>query len=118
MRYFRQILVSSLLLALTAYALDCDGMTTPEQAMQCCNSMLCSSQGHMNGQDCCETMPTMHSPFVTTSMVQGAAFSHAEVAGLDAANTSANLDSVTSSVAAHSHAPPIFYSSVPLSLRI
>ena len=56
----RRTLVVALIAALAAYALDCVGMTTPEQAMQCCNSMRCPSHDH-HGQDCCKTMPTMHS---------------------------------------------------------
>lgn len=54
--------------ALAAYAFDCSGMTTPEQAMQCCNSMPCSSQSD-HGQDCCRTMPAMHAPFVQPSSI-------------------------------------------------
>src|SRR5215472_11098334 len=58
--------VAVLGVALAAYALDCSGMTTPEQAMQCCNSMPCSSQSD-HAQDCCKTMPAMHAPFVQPS---------------------------------------------------
>jgi len=43
--------------------------TTPEQAMQCCNSMPCSSHGHEHSQDCCKTTQAMHRPFVQPSSV-------------------------------------------------
>jgi hypothetical protein len=55
-------------------AVDCEAATTPEQAMQCCKSMHCSSHGR-HGQECCKTMPTMPAPFVPPSSVHGASFS-------------------------------------------
>jgi hypothetical protein len=58
MRSIKPLFVAILALVLGAYAFDCEAATTPEQAMQCCKSMLCSSHGH-HGQDCCKTMPTM-----------------------------------------------------------
>jgi thiol-disulfide isomerase/thioredoxin len=63
MNLAKPILVALLAVALAVYAFDCGAMTMPEQAMQCCNFMPCSSQGH-RGQDCCKTMPAMHAPFV------------------------------------------------------
>jgi hypothetical protein len=40
------VLLTSLAVALAAYAFDREAATTPEQAVQCCNSMHCSSHGH------------------------------------------------------------------------
>jgi hypothetical protein len=117
MRFARQILAALFVVALAAYALDCGAAMTPEQAMQCCQSTPCSSQAH-HEQDCCKTMPGMHAPFVPPSSLPGVSSSYAVVAVLPAADTSANFDSLSRTIAAHSHAPPVFYSPVPLSLRI
>jgi hypothetical protein len=46
MRFAKPILLAALAVALAAYAFDCGALGTPEQAMQCCNSMPCSSHGH------------------------------------------------------------------------
>ena len=104
-------------LSFAAYAFDCGGMMTPEQAMQCCNSMPCSSQGH-NGQDCCKTMPSMHAPFVQLTTAH-AGFSIDVLAVLPAASESMDLNSSARSVTSHWHAPPLLHSSPPpLPLRI
>jgi hypothetical protein len=79
MRLAKPILMVALVLALAAYALDCDAMTTPEQAMQCCTSMPCSPHGH-DGQDCCKSMPSMHAPFVRSMAVHGDSHAHMVVA--------------------------------------
>src|ERR1700758_3303990 len=76
MNQARPILIAALAVALAVYAFDCGAMTTPERAMQCCNSMPCSSQGH-HGQDCCKTMPAMHAPFVQPSFVRGVPYAAA-----------------------------------------
>ena len=52
----------ALVVALAAYSFDCGAAMTPEQAMQCCDSMPCSSQGQ-HGQDCCNTMPSLQASF-------------------------------------------------------
>jgi hypothetical protein len=52
--------------ALMAYAFDCSAMMTHEQAVECCRSMGCSSQGHAS-EDCCKAMSVMHAPFVQPS---------------------------------------------------
>jgi len=70
----KPILLALLVVTLAAYAFDCGAATNPEQAMQCCNSMPCSSGGH-HGQDCCKTMPAMHAPFVQPSSVHGVSYS-------------------------------------------
>jgi len=68
------VLIAVLTVALAGYALDGVGMTTPEQAMQCCNSMRCPSHGH-HGQDCCKSMPSVHAAFGQPSSMQGVSFS-------------------------------------------
>jgi hypothetical protein len=92
---------------LAAYGFNCDAMSTPEQAMKCCDSMPCSSHGH-HGQDCCKTMVSMHAPFVQSSVAQGTAFSLTALAAIPAHSEFAGLDYSGLSVRAHCHAPPIF----------
>lgn len=117
MRFIRPVLMALLMVALGAYAFDCDAMTTPEQAMQCCNSMPCASQGH-HGQDCCKTMPAMHAPFVQPSFTSGIRYSPVVVAALTPFDGSQGVDSSDSAIAEHSHAPPANSSLAPTPLRI
>lgn len=65
----RAAVLAVLTVALAAYGLDCAGMTTPEQALQCCNSMQCASHGH-RGQGCCKTMPSMRAVLGQPSSLQ------------------------------------------------
>jgi hypothetical protein len=109
--------VAVVAVALAAYAFDCLAMATPEQAMQCCNSMHCSSHGH-HGQDCCKTMPTMHAPFGQPSSVQPASFANVIFAVLPASSESLGIDSSVRLVATQSHAPPFFYLEALQPLRI
>jgi hypothetical protein len=116
MHFSKPILLTMLAVALMAYAFDCGGVMTPEQAAQCCDSMACSSPSHQ-GQDCCKTMPAMHSPYMT-SAVQGVSFSHAAIGAMVTISTSLDLNFVTRTIAAHSLAPPAFDPPALLSLRI
>src|SRR5207253_9115827 len=59
MRFVGRLLLTVLTFAIVGCSLDCVGMTTPKQAMQCCNSMRCHSRGH-HGQDCCKSMASIH----------------------------------------------------------
>ena len=117
MRLGKAIILGALAVALAAYAIDCSAATTPEQAMQCCNTMPCSSHGH-RAQDCCRAMPTMHAPFVRPASVHGASSSPLVFAQLPAVDKSHALDSSNRIAAAHCHAPPIRYALAPLPLRI
>jgi len=117
MRLVRPFFLAVLAFALAAYAFDCGAATTPEKAMQCCDSMPCSSHGH-HAQDCCKTMPAMHAPFVQPSSVHGVSYSPAVLAVLPATGKSLALDSSDRAIAAHCHAPPIRSSPAPLPLRI
>jgi hypothetical protein len=116
MRLAKPILLAVLTVALAAYAFDC-GATTPEQAMQCCNSMPCSSHGH-HAQDCCKTMQAMHAPFVQPSSVHGVSNSPLVIAALPETGESLALDSSNRAIAAHCYAPPIRSAPALLSLRI
>src|SRR5580700_8675777 len=104
MRLARPIGMAILSLVLAAYSLDCDAATTPEQAIQCCKSMPCSSHGH-RGQDCCKTMPTMRAPFVQPPSVQGIHYSPVSLGMVPRASISHDLDSSSRVIAAHCHAP-------------
>jgi hypothetical protein len=117
MRLAKSILLTVLAVFLSAYAFDCGAMTTPDQAMRCCKSMPCSSHGH-HGQDCCKAMPAMHATFVQPSLTHGILYSPVVVAVLAAFSESLGVDSSARTIAEHSHAPPAFYATAPVPLRI
>lgn len=117
MRIAKPILIALLAVALAAYAFDCSAMATPEQAMQCCNSMPCASHGH-HGQDCCKTMQMAHVPFVQPASAERASFPLVTLAILPASGGSHLLDSSARSVAMNCHAPPAIHSLSLSPLRI
>jgi hypothetical protein len=117
MRLAKPIFLAVLAVSLAAYAFDCGAATTPEQAMQCCNSMSCSSHGH-HAQDCCKAMPSMHAPFVQPASAHGVSTSPLVFALLPATGKSQAVDSSNRVIAAHCHAPPIRYAPAPLPLRV
>jgi hypothetical protein len=105
MRFSKAILVAVVVLAVAVYAFDCSAMTTPDEAMQCCNSMPCSPHGHQ-GQDCCKTMPSMHAPFVKSSSIHSVEPLGFQSAVLVPAQDFVNSNSFIGRVAVYSHAPP------------
>jgi hypothetical protein len=117
MRLGKAILLAALAVALAAYAFDCGEATTPEQAMQCCKSMPCSSHGH-HAQDCCKTMQAMHDPFVQPSSVYGVSHSPLVFAVLPKTSESFAPGFSSRVIAAYCHAPPIRYVPAPQPLRI
>ncbi len=117
MHLAKPILLAAVAMALAVYALDCGAMTTPEDAMQCCNSMPCSSQGH-DHQDCCKTMGATDAPFVQPSSPRHVSISPILSAVLPASSESQAADSFLGVVAAHCNAPPSTYVPFPLPLRI
>lgn len=117
MRFARTILTPLVVAVLALYAFDCSPMSTPEQAMQCCESMHCMSHGH-DGQDCCKTMPEMHASFAQPSSVHGVSFTNVIFAVLPVSIESLGSDSSVRLVTAQSHAPPILYLATPKPLRI
>src|ERR1700745_1230423 len=104
MRLGRPILVAFVATALAAYVLDCSGTTTPAEAMKCCQSMPCSSSGH--SQECCETMPQMHAPFVPSPSAQGVSFTSDLIAVLSIFQEPLGSGFAVSRLAAGGHAPP------------
>lgn len=117
MRFAGRVLIAVLTTALAGYALDCAGMTTPELAMQCCNSMRCPSHGH-HGQDCCKSMPSAHAVLGQPSSVQGMSFSPIALGTVQAFRQSATCASSSRMIAEDAHAPPFLDSPAPLPLRI
>lgn len=112
-----RVLLAVLTVAVAAYASDCGGMATPEQAMQCCNSMRCSSHGH-HGQECCRTMPAIHAAVGQPPSVQGISFSPGTFGVVVAFGESHRMESSTRMIAEYSHAPPASCSPAILPLRI
>jgi hypothetical protein len=112
----KPIFLAVLAVALAVFALDCGAAVTPERAMQCCDSMPCSAHGH-HGQDCCESMPSMHVPFVQPFSVNGISACPLVLAALPAFHEFQISDSSVIVIAAHCHAPPILYAA-PTPLRI
>ena len=117
MWFARPILVAVLGLAFAAYGFDCSPMTSPDKAMECCDSMNCS-QG-MHGEDCCQTAPSIHAPFVQPASMHSVAFAPLDFVVQPASIPSSFIDHADGRVALRFHDPPrIFDSSAPLQLRI
>src|SRR5256885_6899342 len=91
MRFGRTLLPVLLATAIAAYFVDCSGMTTPTEAMECCQSMPCSSAAH--SQECCETMPQMHAPFVQPSSAHSVSLALGLIAVLPVFQSSVGSDS-------------------------
>jgi hypothetical protein len=117
MRLAKPILLAILVVALAAYAFDCGAATTPEQAMQCCHSMQCSSHGH-HAQDCCKSMQATHAPFVRPSSAHGVSYSPLVFPMLPANSDALALGPSNRVVVANGHAPPIRSAPALLPLRI
>jgi hypothetical protein len=117
MRIARPILMVVVVLALAAYGFDCPATSTPDAAMQCCDTMPCS-HGNGHGEDCCKSMQSTHSPFVQAS----APHSHVSLvlfAVLPIVSNSHSLDlSTQATLNAHSHPPPLSQSAVISPLRV
>src|ERR1700674_275177 len=118
MRLIRPILLAVMAIAFATYAFDCLAMSTPDAAMQCCDSMPCSSHSHERSQECCKSMPSMHAPFVQTASAHALSCLPVFVAVLPGFSASQVLDSPSMVLTAHCHAPPVSQATGPLPLRI
>lgn len=117
MRFGRAILLAAIAAALAVYSVDCTGMTTPEQAMQCCKSMPCSSHGH-HSQNCCKkSMEAMHAPFVLSSLVRAPRVSMV-AAEFPTSTASIVRQTVIYGISARYHSPPAAQSLSLSPLRI
>src|SRR5690349_17431927 len=65
----RTILGIFLIVVLAFYTLDCFAASTPDDAMQCCDSMPCPEHSHNGSEDCCQTMPSLQGPFLHSRFV-------------------------------------------------
>ena len=117
MRFVGRLLLTVLTFAIVGCSLDCVGMTTPKQAMQCCNSMPCHSRGH-HGQDCCKSMASIHPALGQPSSVQSASFSPIALGAVEALHQSEACVFSSRVIAEEAHAPPFLGSAAPLPLRI
>jgi hypothetical protein len=106
-----------LAIAFATYAFDCFAMSTPDAAMQCCNTMPCSPHSHDHSQECCKTMPSMHSVFVQPHALSLSTIFVTVLPGFNA-SPSQVLDSRSNVLRAQCHAPPIPQTAAPSPLRI
>jgi hypothetical protein len=118
MRFIKPIVVAVMAIAFATYAFDCLAMSTPDAAMQCCNTMPCSPHSHEHSQECCKTMPSMHSAFVQPASAHALSFSTIFVAVLPRFNASQVLNSPSNVLTAQCHAPPLPQAAAPSPLRI
>jgi len=116
MQLGKAILLAMLAAALVGYALDCGPMVTAEQAMQCCQSMPCSSPGH-EGEDCCQTMSAGHAPFLQPASAQTGTLESLAVAVVPTAPLPPDAV-LLARVAVSSHTPPILGAVAAPTLRI
>ena len=118
MHFAKTIMLALVVIAFATYAFDCSAMSTPDAAMQCCNTMPCSSHGHDHSQECCKTMPSMHAPFVQPASAHALSFSPIFVAVLAAFSASQVSDSRSNVLTAQCHAPPVPQAAALSPLRI
>jgi hypothetical protein len=123
MHHANAILRTLLAVAIAAYALDCEAMATPQQAMQCCATMHCASNGPMKmdaqqGMDCCKTMPTVSATFLIPSAGHGVSHNAEVIAVLPSSSSPTNLVSSSSAITERDHAPPAFSPPTLQPLRI
>lgn len=117
MRLAKPILVAVLGIAFAAYGFDCSPMMSPDKAMECCDSMNCSHG--MHGEDCCQTGPSVHAPFVQAASMHSVAFPPLDLAALPVSIQFLLMDHAEVETALRFHdPPPILGSPAPLQLRI
>jgi len=115
MRLLRHGVVAMLMLAMAAFSIDCLA-ESPQQAMQCCHAMRCSSSSHI-GKNCCQTMPAMRATLGQPLSAHVA--SSTAVLGLVAeTEKTSTLSSFARPAIEHTHAPPLASSPPLLPLRI
>src|SRR5215469_5902885 len=113
----RQLCLALLIVCLAFHGVDCMGMTTPKQAMQCCKTMRCMSHHHRHGEDCCKTMPTTHVDVGQPSSVS-MPFAPVCFGLIEPFIKSPSVTASEPQIADQSHAPPMFSPPNELPLRI
>jgi hypothetical protein len=117
MHFAKPILVAVLGLTFAAYGFDCSPLMSPDQAMECCDSMNCSHG--MHGEDCCQTGPSVHAPFVQPASMHSVAFTPLVLAALPVSIHISSIDHAERHASLRFHDPPlIFDSTTTLQLRI
>ena len=117
MRFARPILIAVLGFAFAAYGFDCSPIMSPDQAMECCESMNCSHG--MHGEDCCQTGTSIHAPFVQPASAHSIVFTPLALAVQPASIQVSSNDHAEERAALRFHDPPlIFEPPAPLQLRI
>jgi hypothetical protein len=117
MRFAKAILPVLIAVALVTYAMDCSEAATPDQAMQCCKTMPCSP--HHSGKNCCDTMPSAHSPFVQPASLNKITVSLVGHTALPVRSVDLAARLTPDTVVAQYHAPPTWPVSLALSpLRV
>jgi len=113
--------VTALAVVLAAYGLECLGMGTPEQAMQCCNRMRCRSHHktrYHGSQDCCNTMGQIRPSLGQPSSIHGITLVVATLRVAQASSDSQIVKCPDRIVAMHSHDPPSSFPTPAVCLRI
>lgn len=120
MRPAKWLLALALTVALAAYGLDCLGMATPEQSMQCCENMRCHSHHRPSGntQDCCNATPQMYAALGQPPSAQAISFSPVALGVVQAFDDSEITGFFPCIIAGHSHDPPPDCSTSVIFLRI
>jgi len=106
MRFLTAFLCAVVLFALSLYGVDCSAMVTPDQMMQCCNTMPCGSHTPGHEQNCCQKMRSLRAPYIQPSVEKTAV--PTQVGGV--VPTRVTLSAIASPlriVTGFSHAPPI-----------
>jgi len=109
-----------LAIALAASGGDCLDMPTPEQAMQCCNTMRCHSHTHHRhqSQHCCNDVAQMQAALGQPSSVLELSFAPVALGLVDVFRDSQMIEFSAQIIAERSHDPPSQLSRPALSLRI
>ena len=107
MRSVRAIFMAALVGALAVYALDCFAAVTPDEAMQCCDSMSCPQHGHDGSQDCCQTMSASHGPFLQSHAPDTASHAQILVGMVPGSPAAQPLRTAQALLTVNSHAPPL-----------
>jgi hypothetical protein len=115
----KPIFLAVLAVTFAAYAFDCAASATPQQAMDCCNSMPCPPHSHNRPQDCCKSMPEIRAPFIQPASVHHVSYSAFIFAVLPVPGESHGLDAANPAVTAtNCHAPSILSPPASPPLRI
>ena len=119
MRLVRAILTGVCVAVLAMYALDCFPASTPDEAMQCCDSMPCPEHSQHGSQNCCQTMPSSHAEFVQPHSPDIAPHAPVLCAFLPVGNALQGLNGPARVlVTANSHAPPLTPAAASTPLRV